>query len=56
MAADESQFPATSWPSKSWCVELSDNLNKAVAMGIADGTDDTVAEVLASLANEIAGR
>jgi hypothetical protein len=56
MAADETQFPATPWPSKSWCKELYDNVNKCVDMGIADGTDDTVAELLSSLTNEINGR
>jgi len=56
MAADESQVPATPWPGKGWCQELYDNVIKAVAMGIADGMDDSLTEFTDSLLAEISKR
>ncbi len=47
-----SQVPATSFPSKSWCVELIDNINKAVSFGIVSATSETVAVLLTHLATE----
>jgi hypothetical protein len=54
--AAASQVPATPWPGKSWMVELSDNVNKAVTMGIVSATSETVATLLTHLATEISDR
>lgn len=53
--AAASQVPAGTWHSKGWIVELTDNINKAVAEGIFAGSD-TVTTALANLATEQATR
>ena len=49
--AAATQVPAGTWHNKGWVVELIDAVNKAVAEGIAAGSD-TVTTLLANLATE----
>lgn len=53
--AAATQVPAGTWINKGFVVELSENVTKAVALGIAAG-GDTVTTLLANLATEIAAR
>lgn len=50
--AAATQVPASPWLNKGWVVELIENINKAVAVGIVSAGSETVTTLLANLATE----